>query len=513
MTSPRAAGYGPSAMNATTRLRFRNACSLAFAALVVSACGPDAELRVVQAGTEPLLGSRTVLRITSRPIHPLGRLNPEAAAAMAKVDAWMPDQGLPALLEHAGSPSARVRDAVLTRLLGLFDDVKTPDAVRQDAALGLLAFVDDPRPALGDAARELIGELTDTTRDTLYDRALRSTEPGVARGAALIWPSLLRNGGSAELRQGRISAVLTEANPEVGFLFVSRHCGELGATTLATLLQSDKVHLLAAATVCELGKVRLDTPTATRLDAAAVAPLEEALDQLDGAALGDVADAVSSLSSLLDESAKKALLPVLDAAATAQSWRVSIAVGEARAALGNPDGLATLGVFIRGSGSDARIRALAAASRVGAIRRIESPPLVTALEAAADDPDAATRTAVAEVLGVTLDGRGAAILARLVRDKSVDVRAAAAYASGRSGNPRTAGALCESAILDESSRVSDAAYASLHHLIHGHPLPPPSMVSEWLDSPGDLGGRPFWGREHVRWRELHQAGLGMGAGD
>lgn len=504
-------------MPLTTRLPSRNSYSRALAALaavgVLAACGPDGDLRVVQSGAEPMLGPRPVLRITSRPIHPLGRLNPEAAAAMAKVDAWMPDKGGPALLEHANSPSARVRDAVVMRLLGLFDDVKTPDAVRQDAALGLLAFVDDPRPALGEAARELIGELTATTRDTLFDRALRSTEPAVARGAALLWPSLMRNGGSAEVRQGRIAAVVAEASPEVGFLFVSRHCGELGQTTLDPLEQSEKIHLKAAATVCVLGKTRLDSPATTRIDGVAVAPLEAALEQLDGAVLGDVADAVASLANLLDGSAKKALLPVLDAAATAQHWRVAIAVGEARAALGNPDGLATLGVFIRGSGSDARVRALSAAARVGATRRIESASLVTALEAAADDPDGATRTAVAEVLGVTLDGRGAAILARLVRDKSVEVRAAAAYASGRSGNPRTAGALCESAILDESSRVSDAAYASLHHLIHGHPLPPPSMVSEWLDSPGELGGRPFWGREHVRWRELHQAGLGMGASD
>lgn len=442
------------------------------------------------------LGSRPVLRIKpeGRQLHPV--LDAETARLLEAVDALSSADALSAEVLRtamgAGIPAVTVSAA--EKAAELMATTTTADPVRVELALTLLVALASDLDEVADVARDGLDLLSSDQRDTLLERGLSSTLPDEQRGAALAWPRLLPTQLTAEARAARITALLERLPPALAFGAAAENCAELPASVLTAIKAHEAPAARAAGSACDLAAGAQDVPEG---------PLLALLDA-EAASAGAVARVVARYAHRLGARAKDALATALAKAAEAAFDGDGARIGEARAALGVADGFATLAVLLRAGPQRTRRPALEAVIRLGERQRLTHPSLAAALERAAEAPDGATRALVAEALGLLDDGRVVPLLTLLARDGSTEVRVAAAYAAGRSDNDKLAKVLVEHGILDTSDRVRDAAYASLEHLVHGHPLPPPSMVSEWLTHPEPLEGRTFWGRDHVAWRDWYQ---------
>ena len=439
----------------------------------------------------PGQGGREVLWISPRPRHPLGDLHQAAVGVVttiAELDAESA-KGVESLRDYLDDNRVRVRQAAMAALAL---------SEHPDAPLALLAAVVDPHPVVQGEARLGIAEVGAAARDTLFDRAIRGKDAAAARGAAAVWPVLLES-TPADVRSGRLIAALTDTADELtAGLLLADHCKLLAEPVLAAARASESALPRAAAQACDLdsfGPASDGDPTA----------LIAALRNDEPEPRRIAALLTERVAAHIAVERKEDLLEALERAGRTMSGRTAIAVAAAQHALDQPTALRALAIWVRGGTAEARLDALLTLRRIGrATGRLEDPSLAPALERAYTDRDATVRVTTAEVAGLTRDGRVAGPLVELLEDPVEDVRVAAAWAIGEAGAKLAAGALIDYGINDTSKPVNDASYVALHHLVHAHPLPPRDAAGEWLDEPGDVGGRPFWGRDFQRWRRWYQ---------
>ncbi len=500
---------------------------------IAAGCGPgEGELLPVDLGG-PALGARPLLILTPQSRQATPMLSEqafehlEALETLERLDASTAEVLRKAL--SSGLPAVEV--AAAEKGAELIGASTKADPARVDAAEALLAGLVTGHADASAAARLALDALTTDQRQALLERALSSTEPKELHGVACAWPRLLPPEGLAD----GLPAMLSRLPPRLVFIALAGDCG--GAAGDSSLSNCGRTPSPAAGGSggCPPGENCGRTPSpaaggaegrppgvnpgeppsppladpahraaavACALGVAPVADLTPLLEFLP-AAPGPVASALTRNVSALQGQAA-AVVTALDAVAQAATDGDGPAVAEARAAFGVSDGYASLAVLVRAGSPALRREALRALGRLGETKRLAHSSLAAALDKASEAPDGATRAHVAEILGLVDDGRVLPILTLLVRDGSTEVRAAAAYAAGRSGNRKFAKVLVEHGTLDSSDRVRDAVFAALEHLIHGHPLPPPSMVTAWLTDPEPKGDLPYFGRDFVAWREWYQ---------
>ncbi len=462
-------------------------------ALGALSCGPGADDLVPVSARDSAASSRPLLLITpqtpgTRPIldtETLARL--EAVSALTTASAQATD----VLRDAVATGNPAVVRAAAEKAAELLSAAPTGDPARADLGLIVVSAAASDVDDLQDAVDDALGALGATGREVLLERGVGSTAALEQRGVALLWPRLLGDSAEPDARAARIASLMGRLPPAIAFEAVARSCGEVPAGVLATLADAGPAGRAASA-ACALQGGAEQVPAG---------PLVAFLPTAPGA----VARAVAASAEHVAAADREALAAALSALVDTAPEGSGVALAEARAALGEGDGFASLAVFARAGRPGERMASLAALVRLGERRRLSHASLAPALERAAEAPESSARARVAEALGLLDDGRVVPLITLLARDGSASVRLAAVYAAGRSGNPKLVKVLVEHGILDSSDAVQEASYAALEHLVHEHPLPPPSMVSEWLTHPEPLEGRTFWGRDHVRWREWYQS--------
>ncbi|MFT7624250.1 MAG: hypothetical protein ACI9WU_003437, partial [Myxococcota bacterium] len=450
-----------------------------------------------KAPAKPGATGRAVLWITPKPDHPLGALDRSTTEVLAGIEALDGGEGMAiaALRKHLRDPRTRVRIAAVTGLAM---------AAHPDAPLALLAATEDAHPVVIQEAVDRLDDIGAVTRDALFARGIRGDDPDTARGAARLWPRLVDSEAPVAELEPRLLAAVNEASDSVAAArLIADHCGrEPVVALLDAAAAHEDVAVRAAAQRC-----RLDDASGGP-EPPAPAELLAALRVEDEFVVRSVAGWLVGLTSQIPERHHPAVVTALDAASRTLDGHTGIAVAAAQYAYGDRRGVDTLAVWVRAGDGGQRVRALAALRILGRRDQVNGPTLVGALGNAYVDPDATVRALAAEVAGRTGDGRVAAPLSQLLSDREVAVRRVAGHAIGASGAEAGIPALVEPCLFDESDVVRDSCYASLHHLVHGHALPPLPMVSEWLNSPGAAADpaspRPFWGRDWQRWRRWYQ---------
>lgn len=462
--------------------------------LLLPACTGRVEVtRVIRTG-QPAPGEagRSVLWITPRPHHPLGALQRSDTEAIEAIEALDGADGaaVASLRGFLGDRDrVRIRSAALDAL---------GKAGHADAPLAILVAARDPHPTVRARARELLSELTVNTRDALFERAIRADDADVSRGAAATWPMLLDGAPPEGIPARLLSAVEEAGDPAAAGIVIANHCGRtVTSDLLDAAAGSEELAVRAAVEGC-------------RLESGPAGAMEPV--QLSAALGSESADVVRLAAGALQRSADRlapahrhSVLVALDSASRTFEPMVAIAVAGAQQALGDQAGVDALAVWVRSGAPDARVRALTTLGDLGHRRGgVSGPTLVGALASAFDDPDATLRGLAAEVAGFTADGRVAGPLAQALSDPVADVRVIAGWAIGAAGARASTTHLVEPCLEDTDDRVRDACFASLHRIVHGHEMPPRTAIRGWLNDPGDLAGRVFWGRDFERWRQWYQ---------
>lgn len=406
----------------------------------------------------------------------------DALAALEKVDENS-DQGVETLRGLLIKEAPAVRLAALEALIA---------STNKAAALGVLEAVTDAHPAVARRAGDVL--LNHERGHELFNEAFEQDAPRLTRGAARLWPVWI---GRREDRIAALGNALESTDALTRFMLFATSCSpEL------LELAKDRTDLASRAglELCALAS------TANRLGGTAPTLLQLLVDE-DPDLRTHAAYELYRVARRLDDDGKAQALAALDRASRSPDAATSIAVHKAQAALGNGDAVSSLAIWVRAGDTDTRLPALAALSELGqGQRRLRSPTLTGALEQAYGDADEETRVLAARVAGMTQDGRVTAPLTQLLGDPAPRVRAAAAYALGVSSSKLAVGTLLDIAVQDTDKTVRDACYATLHHLVHGHALPPAPFVGEWLSDPGDVGELTFWGRDFELWRRWYQEG-------
>lgn len=445
-----------------------------------SACTERVEpLRVpTQAESEPGSGGRPVLWLTPR-----AHVTVADAATAALADANVAtEDGVLAVRALLDDPQPAVRAAAAKALAG---------AERESAAFGLLLAAADPHPAVAQAALDALRARAVDRRRTLFDHAMHA-EPRVARAAAAVVHEVLSESVDS------VVAVFKDASVDVlARATLLRTCPATLLTAADELPGDTDVAIRAAMEACTLGRQLGFTPEPMSLLAALKS------DDRDTRLLA--ARALFDLGPRLGREHGASVREALTLAARTTDPDVSVAVAAARIAFGDPTAFGMLAAFAGGGSGAARLGALQAlhtlAGRTGKLANDELGPV---LLSPMDDDDPAIRALAVAVAGATGDGRVSPALVRHLRDPDDAVRAAAAYAIGQVGAKPAIEALIEIGIDDRVKDVRDAAFASLHHLVHDLPLPPASMVASWLADPGPVKPGTFWGTDRERWRQWYQ---------
>ncbi len=443
----------------------------------VARSGPD----------EPGAGGLPVLWIAPLPDHPLGVVTlseEKAMLAIADIDTSI-KEGIGKLRDSLRDPRARLRQAAVIALA---------TATHPDGNQALVAAANDVHPVVRAEAKAQLAARPPTVRDAVFEQAIRAEDVDIATGAARIWPTLL---DESEGLAARLKAAITDTSEPVAARIVGSHCGRAPIPEiLPAVVEDERAGVKAAARTCAI--------EASPIDEGEPVQLLTALTSEDPATAALAATWLARIAPRVADEHHGVVSTALSVLAAHREPSAQIAIAAAQRAYGDDRGVDTLAVWIRAGNAAQRIRALAALYRLGANERVTGPTLVGALEPAFDDPDATIRVLAARVAGRTGDGRVAAPLSRLMSDREADVRATAAYAIAAAGAKLAVPSLIEPCLEDGTEAVRDACYAALHHLVHGYPLPPPDLVSEWLTNPGDTGHRPFWGRDWQRWRQWYQ---------
>lgn len=462
--------------------------ALVAAALLLSACTYEVPVNKpprMEPGA-PGEGGRAVLWIESKPRPVHGDMTGPEAEAVAAIKELNSDttEAIKVLTGFMADPRPLVRLAALGAL---------SESAHDDASLAIVAATRDPHPAIKRMAVAALKEIPALAREAVFERAIRSEDVMVSRGAASQWNILL---GSGAEPPRLVSALEEVEDPATAMHMVAGHCEYAPEALMKAAADLDRPELHAALESCRLKALSGPGDSAPHLIAAAGSHPTAEVRRIAMWLL-------FQLRHRIADSEVEAIVAAVANRTGEESARMDIALGVVRFEYGVAEGLQQVLDNLALPG-DARSEGLAALRRLVRSRRLTDAAVAPALAEAAMDRDPLVRMLAAEVAGRTDDGRIPATLVQLTKDPSDNVRFAAAYSLGLSDAKLAASALIRLATDDAADHVNDAAYAALHKIVHGHEMPPVEMLADWLNKGPADDTRPFWGRDFLRWRQWYQ---------